>query len=117
MYWNISLDAVPANRWKWSQNSLISVNRVEQSYQYNPEYYLMKHFSHFVKVGAMRLPTLGDYDNILAFRNPDGELIILTANELPESIVVRLRVGEELLSVELSAGSLNTFVVSGIKRV
>ncbi len=110
MYWNISLDKDPANnRWKWPQNSLISVDQVNKTYRYNPEYYLMKQFSHFVKPGAKRLKTEGNYNNLLAFINPDNSLVIITANETESSSSRSIKIGDQMLSVELQSRSINTF--------
>jgi glucosylceramidase len=111
MYWNISLDMEPTNRWKWPQNSLVSVDRQNKTYRYNPEYYLMKQFSHFVKPGAVRLETAGAYENLLAFANPDHSIVVITANEQPESLPLKIKVGSRLITAELYPQSINTFVV------
>jgi glucosylceramidase len=111
MYWNISLHADAAdNRWKWPQNSLISVDTQNKTYRYNPEYYLMKHLSHFVKPGARRLETEGD-ENVLAFVNPDGAIVVLTANATPNPRALTVRAGSRLFSVTVSPQSINTFIL------
>jgi glucosylceramidase len=113
MYWNISLDIHPeTSRWKWPQNSLISVDQENKTYRYNPEYYLMKHFSHFVKPGANRIVTEGDFDNILAFSNPDHSIILIAANEdnLPRNLNIQLK--DRVLPVTLDAQSINTFTIN-----
>lgn len=51
-YWKIALKENGMSRWGWRQNSLVSVNEKELTYTYNYEYYLMKHFSHFIQKGA-----------------------------------------------------------------
>jgi len=110
MYWNISLDIDPANnRWQWPQNSLISVDQVKKTYKYNPEYYLMKQFSHFVKPGAKLLQTEGNNKAILAFINPDNSIILITANETELAQEMKIKVGEQMLSVALNPRSINTF--------
>lgn len=112
MYWNISLDKDPANnRWQWPQNSLISVDQGKKTYKYNPEYYLMKQFSHFVKPGANRIATEGTYDNILAFRNPDNSLAIIAVNvdEAPKSL--KIKVKEQLVLIDMKAKSINTLEI------
>ena len=111
MYWNISLEENGLSHWYWRQNSLISVNKDTKTYKYTPEYYLMKQFSHFVKPGSKRLMTTGEYDNLLAFRNPDNSIVIVTANEDESIRLVKIRVGEFLLPVNLAPRSINTFVI------
>jgi glucosylceramidase len=111
MYWNISLNADAAdNRWKWPQNSLISVDRQNKTYRYNPEYYLMKHISHFVKPGARRLETEGD-ENMLAFVNPDRSIIVITANATSNPQPLTVKVGDRLFSVTVDPQSINTFTL------
>jgi len=34
--------------WGWKQNALIAINCTNAAVTYTPEFYLFKHFSHFV---------------------------------------------------------------------
>lgn len=44
----------------------------------NPEFYVMKHFSHFIKKGAVRIEAQGSWTgNTVAFRNPGGYTVIV----------------------------------------
>lgn len=116
MYWNISLDKDPANnRWKWPQNSLISVDQEAKTYKYNPEYYLMKQFSHFVKPGAKLLTTNGEYDNVLSFSNPDNSVVIIVTNEQSAVQDLKIKVGGKMIAANLKPQSINTFVVKNNK--
>lgn len=112
MYWNISLDKDPANnRWQWPQNSLISVDQENKTYKYNPEYYLMKQFSHFVKPGAKCLPAEGTYKNLLAFVNPDSKVIVITANEENVAKEIKVKVKDQMFTVTMAPQSINTFEI------
>ena len=51
MYWNMVLDHTGSSQWGWQQNSMITIDENMQVI-YSPEFYLMKHFSYFVKKGA-----------------------------------------------------------------
>ncbi|GHT10534.1 glycosyl hydrolase [Bacteroidia bacterium] len=112
MYWNISLDIHSENRWGWHQNSLISVDQENKTYRYNPEYYLMKHFSHFVKPGARRIVTEGDFGNMLAFSNPDQSIILIATNEEQTPRKLNIQLKDRVLSVTLDAQSINTFTIN-----
>lgn len=62
MYWNMVLDSTGVSTWGWKQNMMIGINKQTGRVTYNPEYYLMKHISHFVLPGAHRLKTSGGKD-------------------------------------------------------
>ncbi len=78
---------------------------------YNPEYYVMKHLSHFIRQGAVRLGLLGELAaSALAFRNPDGEIVLLAANQQGKQKELVLEGG---ITVELPARSVNTLAWAG----
>ena len=107
MYWNMVLPAGGESSWGWRQNSLVTVNEAQP--QYNHEYYLMKHFAHFVKPGARYLQTHGAWSaNTTAFQNSDGTKVFVILNPLPQEIPVA--VGGA--SYTLQKNSLNTIVIN-----
>ena len=110
-YWNTSLLEGGISRWGWAQNSLVVVDAETKDYRYTYEYYVMKHASHFVLPGAVKLATGGAYDDILAFRNPDGSIVLIVANQSEETRTVTIRIGDMVLSPELEANSLNTLKI------
>jgi glucosylceramidase len=112
-YWNIALEKGGRSRWGWAQNSLVVVDAAAKTYRYSHEYYLLKHVSHFVQPGAHRLALQGwsGYENLLAFGNPDGSVVVVAQNDMCEVLPLRVRVGGSVLSASLPADSFNTFVV------
>ncbi|MGW8317276.1 MAG: glycoside hydrolase family 30 protein, partial [Bacteroidales bacterium] len=111
-YWNTSLLEGGVSRWGWAQNSLVVVDADTRSYRYTPEYYVMKHASHYVLPGAKRIETAGTYDDLLAFRNPDNSMVLIIANQEDEPRSMHLKIGDIRLSPELKPHSLNTIKVS-----
>jgi glucosylceramidase len=111
LYWNISLEEGGYSRWGWQQNSLVTVDPDNGTYRFNHEYYLMKHFSHFVKPGAVRVDTRGGFNNILAFKNTDRSIVAVLYNDLDEAKSVFLKVGGRTLEATLEARSINTVVL------
>lgn len=109
-YWNLALKENGISTWGWAQNSLICVNPEDHSYRYNYEYYLMKHISHYVKPGAVYLGTEG-YEEALAFRNPDGEFIVLVAEKEGVDRTIRIQNGKKSVDLAIKAGSLNTILI------
>ncbi len=110
-YWNTSLVEGGVSRWGWSQNSLVSVDPATGTYRYNPEYYLIKHFSHFVLPGARRLGTTGGYEDVMAFENSDGSVVVVACNDSDEARVLNIDVAGHRLTPTLGARSFNTLVV------
>lgn len=106
MYWNIALEEGGMSSWGWTQNSLITVK--DGTYFYNPEFYLMKHFSHFVKKGARYLETKGEWSaNTTAFVNPDGSIVAELMN--PFADAVNISVLDQVYT--LPGESFNTVVI------
>lgn len=110
MYWNIALAEGGYSRWGWQQNSLITVDTVSNTFQYNPEYFLMKHLSHYVKPGARMLQVQGGYDDVLAFQNPDESIVLVLQSEKEREF--KIKIGTKAISPKLKAGSFNTLLIS-----
>ncbi|RHJ93471.1 glycoside hydrolase family 30 protein [Parabacteroides bouchesdurhonensis] len=111
MYWNISLDEGGISRWGWAQNSLVVVDPETKTFRYTPEYYVMKHVSHYVQPGARMLTTEGTYTNLMAFRNPDKSLVVIIANETDTDKPVSIRVEERIYRPLLPAHSISTLLI------
>ena len=108
MYWNMMLEKHGMSVWGWKQNAMISIDSSGQAV-YNPEYYLMKHFSHFIKPGAYMLKMKAD--NALSFINPDGEIILILENELKKKEVKTIKIDDYQFEVTLQPNSFNTISV------
>jgi glucosylceramidase len=110
-YWNISLEKGGISHWGWAQNSLVVVDPATKTYAYTFEYYVMKHHSHYILPGAKRLQTSG-YEDMLAFRNPDGSIVLVAANFNDEDKPVTIRCDQRLIQPVLPANSFNTFYIN-----
>jgi len=113
VYWNMILPPGGESTWGWKQNSLITIDPRTGTVTYNPEFYLMKHFSHFVRPGAVRMGLKGPWTgDALAFQNPDGELVVVVANPFRETRHLVLEIGGRSVSAQLEGESFNTFTAS-----
>jgi glucosylceramidase len=112
MYWNVALTKGAPSTWGWKQNSLISVDRASGTFRYTHDYYLLKHLTHFVDVGAFRIETSGTCDDALAFRNPDGTVVLLLRNELGQAQRIAVHVKQRSIAVELPADSIATLTIN-----
>lgn len=111
LYWNMALQEGGVSRWGWSQNSLITVNKQEKTYQYNYEYYLLKHVSHFVKPGARRILAEGGFEDLLVFENTDKSIVVIARNSKDESQVLNFQVDNKDIAVTLKPDSFSTVVI------
>jgi len=115
MYWNMVLDSSGMSTWGWKQNMMISINKRTAAVTYNPEYYLMKHISHFVQPGARLLKTPGVND-LLAFLNPDRQVIIILMNRGEQGKEITIAFGGKNATLETKAKSMNTFVINTAEK-
>ena len=111
MYWNISLDKGGISRWGWAQNSLVVVDPDAKTFRYTPEYYVMKHLSHYVQPGARKLETSGQYSNLMAFVNPDKSIVVALANEGNEERQVSVEIDGSVYQPVLPAHSIATLLI------
>ncbi len=111
-FWNAILKDKGVSTWGWVQNSLIRVNSKDSTYQFTPEYYAVKHNTHFIARGSVRLSTSNTENNILAFRRPDRSIVISMSNQSSKSKTINLKVGAKYLTVTMPASSFNTYVIA-----
>jgi len=111
-YWNIALLEGGISTWGWRQNSLCTVNAQTKTLTLQPEFYLMKHFSHFVQPGATYLECKGRMTaNCVAFENPDGSLVLVVGNSMHRDRKITFVQGEKSFTATILAHSINTFVI------
>ena len=108
-YWNMILDETGKSTWGWKQNALVSINQTTKQASYTPEFYLYKHFSHFVPKGSVKVKSYGNFDDAIAFLDSDGKVVLVAVNSQPEPRSVDIKIGGHSLNVSLPAKSFNTF--------
>lgn len=111
-YWNISLMSDCVSHWGWRQNSLVVVNEKDKTYRFTPEYYVLKHASHYVMPGARRLILDGTYDDVLAFINPDKSIAVIVANSTKDTTSVTITLSNRNYTVMLKPLSMNTLTLN-----
>ena len=107
MYWNMILDETGRSRWGWKQNAMITIDSKTKKVTYNPEFYLMKHFSYFIEPGSFKLKTSDG--NCLAFKGKKS-LIVFYYNK-GENTEKNFSIGNKKFIAKLAEHSLNTFKI------
>ncbi len=115
-YWNMALLEGGVSRWGWAQNSLVVVDPATKAYRFTHELHLLKHVSHFVAEGAEVIPTksYSGFDEQLAFRNPDGSIVLVLHNGQRVEQRVDILLGGQVLSPVLPADSFSTIVLPAL---
>jgi glucosylceramidase len=96
---------------KWG--APIQVDTASKTYTLTPIYWQIKHLSYFVKPGALRIKSTGNYSNHLAFRNRNGQNAVVVANITGSSATVAINLNGQKIKPTIPAHSFNTFSIAG----
>lgn len=115
--WNMILDA-DYNYVSWmtrAQNSMITITPSSKTIKYNPEFFIIKHWSYYVRPGAVRVFSTNSNTNLrtVAFKNPDGTIILEIQNTSTATVSPLIRIGTKEFTPALAASSVNTFNIGG----
>jgi glucosylceramidase len=111
MQWNMVLDETGTSTWGWRQSAMVTVDRTTHAVRYNPQFHLVKHISHYVRPGAYRLETRGDFEESLAFVNADGARVVVLHNPDEWARPIRIKIGANLVRVTLDPRSFSTVIL------
>lgn len=113
IYWNMILQNGGESTWGWKQNSMITVQQETKEVTYQPEYYVVRHFSQFVHKGAKRIGIKGEWaGKAVGFRNPDKSVVIVVANGLNSPKEFSFRLNGQIKGAVLKPHSFHTFMIS-----
>lgn len=91
----------------------VVVDASKDMFYLQPIYYAVAHFSRFVKRGAHRIGSSSYSDNIktVAFKNPDGSMVVVLFNKDEKDVSSMLRIGDETAQLAIPGNSLMTLVI------
>jgi glucosylceramidase len=113
--WSMVNDQTGQSGFGWAQNIMIQVNSTTHAVTYNPHFYAYKHFGYYVKPGAkaVRRTVSGAAPNkAVAFRNPNGDIILVVGNTNSGTFALTARVGNMMWKATLPANSFNTLRIA-----
>ncbi|MFM5953708.1 MAG: glycoside hydrolase family 30 protein [Novosphingobium sp.] len=112
-YWNFAMPPGGMSGWGWPQNSLVAVDPARGSYRLTPDYWLMRHVAGSVRPGARYIPveSFFGFNDQMAFRNPDGSLVLVVSNAISTRQTVRYALSGRMLRLDLAPDSLSTIVL------
>ena len=114
LLWNLALDESAGPHLGGCTNcrGLVTINSRTGEVTRNDDYYVIAHASRFVHQGAQRIDsteTDSGLDNV-AFRNPDGSLVLIAANSAMSPRAVLARCRDREFQFTMPAQSIATFV-------
>jgi glucosylceramidase len=111
MLWNMILDETGRSFANWAQCSPVTIDRKTKTVVYNPQFYMFKHFSHYVVPGAKKIETSGNWDDKIAFENPDGNIVLVLQNAKDSDNTIVISFNGKMVIPTLPARSWNTFII------
>lgn len=113
LYWNMMLPPMGISTWGDPQNAMITIYPDAARYVKNPDYYVMKHFSAFVRRGAVRLGAKGPFaGDTVAFRNPDGSLVLVVFNPFGQPRGMTVEADGQCCRFDLAPRSINSITIA-----
>jgi glucosylceramidase len=114
--WNMVLDKQGGPNWfkNWCIAPVLVDPEIDEVY-FTPLYYVMKHFSKFIRPGAFRIEwTLNQPTDlqITAIQNPDKSVVVVVFNPLPEKNMFELKLGDKKQQIEIAAESIQTLKIT-----
>lgn len=114
MQWNMVLDQTGKDCYSGArQSTMITADTTQKKVILTPQYFQIKHITYYVKPGAYRIESAGNYTNAIAFRNPDGQNVLVVANTNGSDATVAINLNGQKIKPVLPAHSFNTFCISG----
>lgn len=112
-FWNAILADEGFSTWQWKQNALIRVDSKTKIATFTPEYYAVKHFTHFIANGTKILAHKSAADGntpILVAHTTSGKLLIMAGN-LSQAVCQRtIKIGKKYVNLKMQPHSLQTLV-------
>lgn len=112
-FWNAILCDDGMSTWGWKQNALIRVDSQKRIATFTPEYYAVKHYTHYLQPGSRVLSCHfagEDKMPVLVALTPQKKYVVMAGNFNEEARQLTLKLGNRYLNAELPPHSYNTFV-------
>ncbi len=112
--WNMVLDKKGGPNWfkNWCVAPVIVDPENDEVY-FTPLYHTLKHFSRFIRPGAVRIGMEFTDDTLVATaaKNPDGSIAIVLLNQGMDAKNVNLQLGDQQVTVPISSQAIQTIMV------
>jgi len=114
MQWNMVLDETGSSNDGWLQGAMVHITQSAKRVNYTPHFYAVKHYSYYVAPNARHIKTVdnaGFSGNKIAFRNPDGGVVLVFANTSGSAAQLTIKLGDQKFQASVPATSMNTISI------
>ncbi|WP_035655458.1 glycoside hydrolase family 30 protein [Flavobacterium filum] len=112
--WNMVLDRQGGPNWfkNWCTAPVIVDPEKDEVY-FTPLYYVMAHFSKFMRPGAVKIGCEINNKEVMttAVKNPDGTIAVAIFNPSDKKYAVEIKLNEKLTTITIPAKALQTVVI------
>jgi len=117
--WNMVLDKQGGPNWfkNWC-NAPVIVDPESDEVYYTPLFYVMKHFSRFIRPGAIRLGLNISDQSLLAtaVENPDGKIAIVVLNMDKQEKTITISIAGSQAKISISGEAIQTIVIPKLNQ-
>jgi glucosylceramidase len=112
--WNMVLDKQGGPNWfkNWCVAPVI-VDAVKDEVYFTPLFYVMAHFSKFIRPGAVKIGcTINDKElSGTAVKNPDGRIVLVLFNPTEQEKTISIKLDNKTENISISAKALQTVII------
>lgn len=112
--WNMVLDTQGGPNWfkNWCVAPVIVDVEKDEVY-FTPLYYVMAHFSKFMRPGAVRIGCDINHTEVMAtsVQNTDGSIVVAVFNPTEEKFSISIQIHSEVKKIGIDAKALQTIVI------
>ncbi len=112
--WNMVLNKQGGPNWfkNWCIAPVIVDEEADEVY-FTPLYYVMSHFSKFIRPGAVRIGFINPDEKlrVTAAQNPDGSIVLVALNQETVSKPITIKLGDKSATLVIGGEALQTVLI------
>ena len=112
--WNMVLDVQGGPNWfkNWCVAPVIVDPEKDEVYM-TPLYYVMSHFSKFMRPGAVKIGCVIDHNELMttAVQNPDGSIAIVIFNPTEKSENIQIGLKDQKIDISIDKQAIQTIII------
>jgi glucosylceramidase len=112
--WNMVLNTQGGPNWfkNWCVAPVIVDTEKDEVY-FTPLYYVMAHFSKFMRPGAIKIGCIINHSEVMAtaVQNPDGSIAIALFNPTEEKFNISINLKKEVKQITIDSKALQTIII------